>query len=435
MSPSRARRRLTLPFLLLAALSGAASGQQGDVLTLDEALKLAKERNGTVRAAQHDVEAARQRVNQARSVFLPTITPSYRYNSGRTEVDTGSGSRFLQDEGASSVVRADWRLFDSGERMYSMRASKSSFAAQEFSTRQTLRSTLFDVTQQYYEALRSQELLKVAEAQVVRTQQIKDQILARIEAKDAAEVERYQAEADFQNARVRALVAKNQVSTSAATLKGTIGLDAKEPLPVLASEADVADLQPADDLSTLLSEGLTSRADLEARRKSLESLGYSRERARREAGLSFGVDARFDQHLSPRFLEDRALTLNLSYPLFDGGQRRAIVRELDQNLQADRAALVQAERTVRAEIESAHAEFSQNADRLSAAVIALEAARKNFEAAEASQKAGAYDLLQVSAAQLSLVTAESNHIEAVYDYRISEARLELVTGRPVPGER
>jgi outer membrane protein len=435
MSLTRAIGRTGLLFGFITCLAAAGSAQQDGVLTLEQALKLARERNGAVMAAQFDVEAARQRVNQARSAFLPTITPSYRYNSGRTQIDTGTGTQFLQNEGGSSLVRADWRLFDSGERMFSMRASRSSLAAQEFSTQQTLRSTLFSVTQQYYEALRSQELLKVAEAQVTRTLDIKNQILARIEAKDAADVERYQAEADYQNARVRALVAKNEVSNSAATLKGTIGLDATQPLPGLVAEAQITEVKITDDLKSLYTEGLTNRADLQARRESLDSLGFSRARARREAGLSFGLDARFDQHVTPRSLEDRALTLNLSYPLFDGGQRRAVVRELDQNIQADRAALVQAERTVRAEIEAAFAAFDQNGDRLEAAKVAVEAARKNFEAADASQKAGAYDLLQVSAAQLSLVTAESNYIEAIYDYRISEARLQLVTGRPVPGEK
>lgn len=414
-----------------ASFASMASAQS--TLTLDEALKLAEERNGTIIAARFDVEAARQRVNQARSAFLPTITPQYTYNSNRTEIDVVSGSRFAQQEGGNSLVRSSWRLLDGGERMYSLRSSKSSLSAQQFSAEQTLRSTLFTVTQQYFEALRSQELQKVANAQVERSNEILKSVLARIEAKDAAEIERYQAEADLANAKVQSLVARNRVSSTSADLKGTIGLEAEKPLPVLVADTNVASVTGPVELSTLEKEGLANRADLQARRLALESLGFSRSRARREAGLSFGVDASFDQHLTPKSLEDRAISLNLTYPLFDGGNRRAIVRELDQNIQADRAALQQAERTVRAEIEATHSEFRQNFDRLEAAQVALNAAKINYQAALDSRKAGAYDLLQVIAAQLSLVTAESNHIEAVYDYKISEARLNLVTGRPIRG--
>ncbi len=423
--------RHAFAFLLLASVAVTSYAQDSSPLTLAQALKMAAERNGTIMAAQFDIEAARQRVTQAKAAFLPTVTPSYRYNSGRTEIETSGGTRFLQDEGGSSLVRADWRIFDSGERMFSMRASRSSLSAQEFSSRQTLRSTLFATTQQFYEALRSQELLKVAEQQVKRADAIRGQVDARIAAKDAAEIEKFQAEADYQNARVQALVSRNQVSTTAATLKGTIGLEPTEPLPPLAPEPEVKNLSPVEDLKTLLAEGLAGRPDLESRRNALQSLRYSKDRARREAGLTFGLDAHFDQHVTPRSLEDRALTLNVSYPLFDGGQRRAIARELEQNIKADAAALVQAERSARAEIEAAHFEFAQNQDRLTAAGVALVAAQKNYDAAVESQVAGAYDLLQVSAARLSLVTAESNYIEAVYDYRISEARLRLVTGRAI----
>jgi len=96
--------------------------------------------------------------------------------------------------------------------------------------------------------------------------------------------------------------------------------------------------------------------------------------------------------------------------------------------------LEQAQRVVRAEIEAAYVELKTNAERLQAAQTALDAAKKNYEAAVDSQKAGAYDLLQVITAQLSLVTAESNEIQAMYDYRISDVNLRLVTGRPIPGE-
>jgi outer membrane protein len=413
-------------------LTGHAPAQPK--LSLSEALKMARERNGAIIAATFDVAAARERLAQAKSAFLPTVTPGYVYNSGRQQLDLGSGTRFVQSEGGSSAVRSNWRLLDSGERVDSLRSSRASLSAQEFGSTQTVRVTLFGVTEQYYEALRAQELMRVADAQVQRAKDILDQIIARIEAKDAAEIERYQAEADYENAKVQALGARNRVSSTGALLKAAIGLPAGASLPELQPEdASIASFE--GDLQSLTIEGLAQRADLGARRSSLSALSFSRDRAKRQAGLTYGLDARFDQQVTPKLLEDRAFVLSLSYPLFDGGERRAAVRELDASLKADRAALQQAERDVEAEIESAYAETMQNAQRLNAARVAREAANRNYEAARASQKAGAYDLLQVSAAQLSLVTADSNYIEAAYDHRISEVRLALVTGRPIPGEK
>jgi outer membrane protein len=425
--------RFGIVFSLLG-IALPAYAQQSETLSLQEALQLAVERNGTIMASRFDVESARQRVNQTRALFSPTVTPTYNYNSSLRQIDT-SGSVFSRQEGGSTNLSASWRLLDSGERLSSLRASQSALSAQQFGADQTLRSTLFTVTQQYYDALRFQELARVAEAQVNRAQTILEQVRRRIEVQDAARIEEFQALADFQNARVGQLTARNRVATAEAQLKGTIGYDSARPLPPLEREAQI-ELPPetAADLEELMTEGLANRPDLLARRRSLESLRFTHDRVRREAGLTFGLDANFDQQLTPRSLENRALTLNLSYPLFDGGRRRAIAREVSLNIEADRASLLQAERTVRTEIESAFVEFSQNRLRLEAAQSALVAAQRNYTAALDSQREGAYDLLQVITAQLSLVTAESNFIEAVYDYRISETWLNLVTGRPIPGE-
>ena len=146
------------------------------------------------------------------------------------------------------------------------------------------------------------------------------------------------------------------------------------------------------------------------------------------------LTASYIEQMSPVSLQNRSLTFLVGIPIFDGGTLKAESRQIAYSIRADEATLEQAQRVVRAEIEAAYVEIKTNAERLQAAQTALEAAKKNYEAAVDSQKAGAYDLLQVITAQLSLVTAESNHIQALYDYRISDVNLKLVTGRPIPGE-
>lgn len=417
---------LVLP--LATAFPAFALGQS-EPLSLQEALRLAKERNGTIRAAQYDVSAAKNRVDQAYSAFLPSVTPQYQYNSIRND---GRQPLFVQD-GDRMLFSTSWRLLDSGERDFSYRSSRRAVDATRFNAVQTLRSTLFIVTQTYLDALRTQELQRVAEGQISRTQQILEQTEARILARDAAEIERLQANADYQNAKVQALVARNRVVTTMATLKSTIGFDKAEPLPELVKDDQTLVDLPAN-LTSLLSEGVSNRPDLLSRRSGVESELLSRQRAQREAGISFALDLNDDYQFGPNRLNNRTVGFLISYPLFDGGRRRSIVRELGANIDADRALLAQAERNVRAEIESTYNEAANNVERLGAAKVALEAAQKNYQAAVDSRDKGAAALQQVLTAQASLLTAESNYIDALYDARISDVRLRLVTGRPIPGE-
>jgi outer membrane protein len=401
-----------------------------DVLTLDEALRLARERNGLIRAAEQDVRAAQSRVAQASAAFYPTLTPTYQYSDVKRERDQAS---FAQS-GDSGLLRFNWQLLDAGQRDLTLRAQRRNTEATRFTARQTLRVTLFNTTQQYYETLRAQELNRVAESQVERARSILEQTRARIEVRDAAAIEELQANADFQNARVNSLTARNQVTNNAATLRATIGLSSTEPMPRLQREIEAPVIEIGGDLPTLLAEGIANRPDLLSRRRGIEAQVLNRRRATRDAGIGLNVNFSDDYQLFPDRLNDQTFQITATYPLFDGGLRRAVVREAEANIQASRFTLLQEEREVQAAISAAYAEVTTNVERLDAARIALDAAQRNFTAAEESRRAGASDLLQVLTAQVSLVTAESNFIQALYDSRIAEARLRLVTGRPLVGE-
>ncbi len=423
-------RTLSAALLLLGA-AGASFAQTSTPLTLQDALNMARQRNGTIRAAQFDVKSARSQVVITRADYFPTITPSYVYNSERNQ--SAVGSTFVTERGSTQLA-ANWRLLDSGQRSLNVRSAVRNAQAAEFNSIQTLRGTLFTVHQQYYDALRAQELQKVAEAQVDRAKQILAQTEARIEAKDAARKDRLQAVADLANAEVEALTAKNQTATSGALLKASIGIDNNSPLPELEKISEMNPTPKTEDLSNLILEGLKNRADLLSRRRSIESQEFSRQRAERDAGITFSLDGSFNQEFTPDRLQNRGFVFTLSYPLFDGGRLREEARQVGFNIAANRADLVQAERAVRAEIESTYAEYVQNSDRLRAAKTAIDAARENYNAAEESQKLGAATLIDVLTAQVSLVTAESNYIEALYDYTTSEVKVRLVAGRPIPGE-
>ncbi len=436
--PSKACRFLAFRLLLVTgvglSLSGSVFAQTSPPLTLTRALELAKSRNGDVRSAIFDLRAADSRVKQAFAAFLPIVTPVYRYTSARQESATYLGGHFIQTEGGSTTIDGSWRVLDTGERDLTYRSSKRSFDAQRLITLQTLRTTLFSVEQQYYEALRAQELQSVSDAEVDRTKLILEQTRARVELKDAAAKDILQAEADALNAQVSSLLARNRSTNAQATLKATLGLPSGEPLPVLEAVPVPELVGPEGELDSLLSEGVRNRPDLISRRKLIDAQKLNLERARRGALVSLGVDLNYSPQITPKYLQDRSFLLTASIPLFDGGRSREQAREINANVQSSLALLEQSERVARSEIETAYKDFGQNAERAKAAQAALTAAKKNYEAASDSQKAGASNLIEVITARVSLVTAESNFVEALYDYTISDVKLRLVLGRPIPGE-
>lgn len=428
--------RNSLFVLALAAVSGGVFAQDAPkTLTLTEALRLAKEKNGTIRAAVAEIEAARAREKQSFASFFPTLTPSFNYTNGVSEQNSSQfGKVISRNDRGQTQVDGNIRLIDGGQRGLTYRAAQRQTLATEDTLKQTLRQTLFTVLQQYYETLRAQELQKVADAQVLRTDKILDQTVAQIDVGATARKDRLQARADALNARVSAISARSRTATNASSLKATLGLSAADPLAPLEPVDPNAALSEPTDLAAALTEGLAKRPDIASRRKSIDSQRLSLKRLELEAGATFSLDGNASYIVTPDKAFTRNLTFSISYPLFDGGLRREQVREQRAQITSAEASLAQFEQSARSEIESAFIETVQNQRRLEAAKLALEAAQLNYAAAVGSKDAGASTLIDVLTAQVSLVTAESNYVEAIFDELIAELRLKLATGRELPGE-
>ena len=412
-----------------------AAASFGEKLTMDEALRLAKRNNGTLKAAQNDLIGARARRTIAASAFFPAITPTLTYTDSLRQIPSATlGNTSVAFTQTSTQAGLVWRLLDAGERDANLRAARESVSAQGAQTQQTLRTLVFNVEVDFLETLRAQELEKVANAQQGRADKVLDQTKTRVRVGDAARREILQAEADALNAKVNAISAKNRTNTNSATLKAIIGLQNNyatldlDPISFVPSTDLPATVAAAVDL------GFKTRPDLIARRKNVDSQSDSLRVSEIDAGLSWSLDFNYSRQFTPAESSNRNTSFLLTYPLFDGGKSRALVTEGRASLDSSKALLSQAEKDARSEIEATFLTYAQDQLRLSSADLALKAAQLNYQAADESQKLGAASLLDVITAQVSLVTAESNNIEASYDVQISQLKLRLVTGLMMPGE-
>lgn len=396
---------------------------------------MARRQNGDVRAAVYSTRSAQAQVAGARANFFPNIIPSYTYNSSRTQVLTApTGTVFNQNEGQQTHIDATLRVLDLGERQFNLRATQEQALAAGSDQLQILRQVLFQVYSQYYNTLRGQELVSAAQAQVQRTQSIYNATQAEVQVGQTAKKDLLQAQADLANAKVAQFSAENTLSSAQASLKALIGWDLTQPLPSLVASIPPTSAPELPTLDEMIQTGMQDRADIIAARERNESQHYATLLAERQSQASFSVDAAYGQELTPHSLQDRAFTLNLSLPWLDFGRSKAVARQAENNYKASQETLVQTERTAQSEIETAYQDVKQNAERLTAAQQAVDAAQLNYDAAAESQKLGVSTIIDVITAQASLATAQSDYIQALYDYETSTVNLKLVTGQPIPGE-
>jgi outer membrane protein len=425
-TPSVMRPSLVICIGLLAV--AAVNAQE--TLSLDDALRLALQNNGLARAALAETDAADARLAAARANMYPSIDIS----SSTTRTRIEGGGAIADTTQRQNGFGLEWLLLDNGQRELRIRQSSRTAEATRQSTRDTVRRVLFQTARAYYEVLRRKELLQVADTAVRRAETLLEVAKAQAEVGAAPQKDVLQAEADLANARVQQIQARNALRLAETDLKRLIGWEAQKPLPALTAPDAPSSPDPALSVEQLWQRARLQRPDLRDAELRLQISRLGLDAARLNSLLRLQISARGFREYEPNSRTQGSLSIVASYPLFDGGLTRASLREAEASLQSAQFRLQQAERDAYAEVESALLSIREAFERLEASKIAVAAAQRNFDAAQESLREGVGTIVEVLTAQLALITAETNLVQATYDAAVAELQLRLATGERLPEE-
>jgi outer membrane protein TolC len=121
--------------------------------------------------------------------------------------------------------------------------------------------------------------------------------------------------------------------------------------------------------------------------------------------------------------------VTLSAPLYEGGLTRGRVGEAlanQRSLEARRDLLRQA---LLLEVHQAYADLEGASARIIVMESSLKTARESLELAEGRYGAGVGPSIEVTDAQVAAVKAETDYVQALYDYQLAVARLFKAMGR------
>jgi len=410
---------------------------QEQQLKLDEAVRLAIKRNGSVQAAKANVEASKFNLRSAESANLPTVNGLYQWNNSQLNYGTGANRNagtFKTNEHTSSID-GSYTIWDSGSRSSTIGVAKNSFLIQKLSAIQTIRQTILSVHTQYYDLLRAQELLRVNSDQQKRAEEILKYTKAKFEVGLGPKKDILQAEADALNSKSNVLVQQNRVDTSWQTLRATIGWD-EETTPTLVATNEPPAHRVDFNQEDAYKLGLKRRPELQSSRASLDSAALNAKIAQMDARVQFSLDANARYAFGPDVFRRGGLVFNATVPLFDGARSKSVAQARSAAYRAQAQQLTQLEREARADIESTWRQYDQGFAILEASKAALAAAQENYRVAEfgARPDIGKSTLLEIRNAQVTLTTAEVNYVQALYDMLIADVRYRVAVGEALDGE-
>jgi outer membrane protein TolC len=431
--PGRARRfaaaSLGLTFLLAPLLAA-----QDRPLTLDEAVKLALERNERALATQEDVNAANARVAQARSYFLPTITSTSGYTRRAYEVRRVVGdtevviSRF---NALAENLALNLTLFDATS-MVGMSAVRSQRNAAVAAAAESRRQLAFEVSQAFLSTLGTSQVQEASARRFAFAKQSLEAAKARFAAGLTSVNDVTRAELEYATAEVGVTQVQGQVETS--TLQLGYLLDAPDAVrgrlvvPEFLIEAASAE---AANTEALVEEALARRLDV----GSLRYLASAQHALAKVPMLDWlptlSASGRYSITNEPSFNNRNwnwTAGATLSWTLFDGlarfGQRKeqkALAKLADLDLQA-------ATRRVDVEVRQALVSLANQRASLKQASVAQEVARKNASETTELYRQGLASALQVADAIVSLFEAEVALVQERYGLGVAFLNLEAALG-------
>ena len=226
------------------------------------------------------------------------------------------------------------------------------------------------------------------------------------------------------------------INTDQAAPKDPTGKSQSAAPPTQNLVTDTLDLGPEFD--AVFREALASRPEILEGDAQIAAAQKGVVFARRSELPSFGVSLGYTESPNAagftRF-NQFAATLNVNIPIFDGGLSRARVQEARADVATAQTNRRNAEDQVGLEVQQAYIALVQGRDRVQVTNVGLSQAREAFRLARVrynagvSQQAGISPELELINAQTSLAQAESNQVNAIYDYNLARAQLDKATGR------
>lgn len=404
----------------------------GEPLTLERAVALAAERNETVLAAQKRAVAADARVARARAFFFPelAVTGTYTRRLHETVREVAGEQVVVQTRNAlGATATARMALFDArGYPLY--RAARLEGEAAELDAREARRVVAFEAADAFLTTLGNQQVYEAARRRLDFARQSLQDAKARAEAGLASTNDVTRAELEVSSAEVQLAAARGTADTSRLELgfllvspvQGELAL----PEPLLAQAAGSAE-QPAGIEKEaearrldILSARLKVQAQEEAAREPLArlfpSLGVTGQyRLTNEAGLAGRRG-------------DGFLALDLTWNLFDGGERYAERRERVALAQALDLETTARTRRVGVDIQRAQVQLTNAQAALRQSELAAAQARRNAEETGILYRQGLSTALAVADASLRLFEAEVAMAQARYVLGVALLDLRAAVG-------
>jgi outer membrane protein len=400
--------------------------------TLENLYRIGMLKSEKVRISGENVQIADSGTYKALSALLPKAT-AFGASTVFTEskISNSAGTLIQPDTQQAWGVRIDESLTLNGKEFTSYSQSKDSLEKSRFDYRSFQEDFLLTVSLAYFEFLKARKGLEIADSNVERLTKYLSAARTRLKAGEITKTTVLRAEGELSGALSDQIKARNAYEIARVTLARLVSIERDFAiLEIPVQEGNIGTLQELQNAA------LKNRFDVRSVEMQVKiaekQVDISRGAFWPTVTLS-GVYAGTDQDPTTQTLNRESTfgVLTLNFPFYEGGLRRADVREQESRYRQTEYQYQDFVKSVNLEVENTYLELIAQKGILKSAQDQLVYAEDNIRAIAKQFEYGLASSLDVIDANNLLISAQKQVADATYNYQFFVLRMMRVTGTPL----
>jgi TolC family type I secretion outer membrane protein len=408
--------------------------------TLRDCIDTALKNQPAIRAALGNVNAGRGRETQAVSPYFPQVSTSTGYSENHSQ-----GGAFGESitKSYTTTLSMNLLIYDFGKTGNALDAARWGTRSSERDMERTIQDVVLNVKQAYYALLAAKKLVLVAQKTIEQTESHLRQAEAFFRAGSKPRFDVTRAEVEVNHAKLGLINAKNSLRIRTIALNNAMGIDPGKETEIDDTQPPATEVLPT--LEKVQAEALKNRPEMQKTEADIEA---AKSRVRAEESNYFPTlsangaynwatgTSEMGQFMGTTLKGDIQNSWNagvmLTVPLFQGGLTRGRVSEARASLIVIEAQREVMRQSILLEVNQSYTDMESAKVRIEVMESSLQKARENLDIAHGRYEAGFGPYIEVTDAQLVAVQAETDYVQAQYDYQLSVARLLKAMGRVEP---
>jgi outer membrane protein TolC len=435
--------------LLLASTWKAAAQEpaRGELLTLDQAVRIALQNNRQVKIKELSVGKADDQIAAARTSRLPRFNLYTLASQQLSQIDfTFEKGVFGDFPGVGPIPDKDTRISTARKPTFLIMGQVTEPLSQQFQiglnlrllktnreiAEQQLRSEQHEVVNNvkraYYAILQTQDALETA-VENIRLYRELDRVTGDYVAQQVAlKSESLDVKTRLAKAEYNLLTLSDQLAIQKEQLNSLLGRDIRTEFRVSVG------LEPAGleaDLEAARTQALSRRPELTESRLKVKQAEIDRRIKKAEyipeVSLTFNYISPLNfGGIIPKTIMSAGVVF--SWEVFDWGKKRRQLEEKSRTVEQAKAGLTEAENAVMIEVNSAHRKLQQSRAQLRIAALQQETAQENLRIATNKYQVQAALLSDVLQVQTALADANQQYNQAILSFWTARADYEKAIG-------